>query len=145
MTVEVAVRAHLLADAAVIAIVGTRGYTLKFPQQPTLPAFRVQLIDEQESAHLRGGSVTKPARVQVDAVAAEASGVDAYAQASGLAAAISSAMMSRAPFVVSDGGSPSTALQLKVVDRQTRPPMYDPDELRLVMVGQDFMIWSNPV
>lgn len=145
MTVEVAVRAHLLADAGVIAIVGTRGYTLKFPQQPTLPAFRVQLIDEQESAHLRGGATVKPARVQVDAVAAESSGVDAYAQASGLAAAISSAMMSHAPFVVSDGASPATALELKVIERQTRAPMYDPDELRLVIAGQDFMIWSKPV
>ena len=137
MRVEVAVRSHLLADSAVIALVGTRGYTLRFPQSPTLPAFRVQLIDEQEPAHLRGGNDLRPARVQVDAVAAEASGVDPYAQATGLADAISDALMSQAPFVVGD-------LTLKVVERQSRAPMYDPDELRLVIAGQDFLIWSSP-
>jgi hypothetical protein len=136
MRVELAVRTQLLADATVSALVGTRGYTQRFPQSPTLPAFRVQLIDEQEPAHLRGGSDTRPARVQVDAIAAEGSGTDAYAQATSLADAISAALMSKAPFVVD-------SLEVKVVERQSRAPMYDPDELRLVIAGQDFLMWSR--
>lgn len=145
MTVEKAVRQHLVADSGVIALAGTRGYQMRLPQAPTLPAFRVQLIDESEHGHLRGGGATRLARVQVDAVAGESSGVNAYADASALADAINDAMMTQAPFVVSDGGSPATSLELKVVERPTRMAMYDPQEVSQVRIIQDYMIWSRTV
>lgn len=138
MDVEQAVLTHLKANAGVIALAGPRGYLQKFPQDPPTPAFRVQLINESESGHLRGGSKTKPARVQVDSIAAEGSGIDAYAQASALADAINDTLMSKPPIVV--GG-----LELKIPERPTRFSTYDPDELRIVRIVQDYFIWSKPV
>lgn len=138
MGVEQAVLTHLKATAGVIALAATRGYLQKFPQDPTTPAFRVQLINESESGHLRGGSTTKPARVQVDAIASEGSGFDPYAAASNLADAISAALMSQAPII-------ANGLELKVTERPTRFAGYDPDERRIVRIVQDFLIWSKPM
>jgi len=134
--VEVAVCSYLLANAGVLAIVGTRGYVQNLPQGADFPAFRVQLIDDLESAHLRGGSALRPARVQVDAIGEEDDGVDAYGQASALAAAIAAALMNQPPFVV-DG------LELKVVERISNPPVFDPTELAQFKIGQDFIIWAR--
>jgi len=145
--VEIAVCDYLLANAGVIAIVGTRGYVQNLPQSADFPAFRVQLVDDIETSHLRGGSALRPARVQVDAIGEEDDGVDAYMQATKLAAAIGAALMNQPPFVVSlsDGGSPAvvTDLELKVVERIANPPMFDPTELAQFKVGQDFIIWAT--
>ncbi|MEO8678151.1 MAG: hypothetical protein ABI665_03840 [Vicinamibacterales bacterium] len=146
---EIAVCDYLLSNGAVAAIAAARGYVQKFPQSAEFPAFRVQLIDDIEQAHLRGGSATRPARVQVDAVGEESSGVDAYGQAVALAGAIEGAMMNKAPFkvTVSDGGSPAvqTVLELKVVRSEATPPIYDQAELNQFKVGRDYIVWARVV
>ena len=54
MTISDAVCHRLRDDAGVNAFVASRVYQLKLPQQPTLPAIRVQLISEPSVYHLRG-------------------------------------------------------------------------------------------
>lgn len=74
MTAAEVVRARLLTISAVTAIVVDRVYTQVLPQTPTdtLPAIRVQRVDQIEDAHLRGTTKPVRARVQVDSVAKSA-------------------------------------------------------------------------
>lgn len=127
--------AHLAADASVAAIVGVRVYQLKLPQNATLPAVRVQLIDAIETYHLRGGSLTERSRVQVDAFAKEASGLDPYATVEPLADAIHAALSG----IVFDGDDIRITGSLRV----SRQPLYEPDELRDVRMTQDYIVWSK--
>lgn len=141
MTAEEAVRTRLLAVAAVTALVSTRIYMDKLPQSPTYPCARVTLISETGAAHLRGADAVKPARVQVDAYAREVSGVDPYALANAVAAAIhgdddGSALSGWAGDI---GGSPASHVQ--GCQRLERRRYYDPDELRVITVSQDYQVW----
>jgi len=144
---ELAVANYLLNNAGVAALVGARGYVQVLPQSADYPAFRVQLIDEVERGHLRGGATLRPARVQVDAVGEEADGMDTYGEVLALANAINAALMNQPPIVttVTDGASPAvmTTLELKVVAREANPPIYDPQELSQFKIGQDFLIWAR--
>lgn len=124
---------------ALNTIAADRVYMLKLPQAVTLPAVRVQVIDDPGDYHLRGGSRPQVARVQVDAVAQEASGVDPYADAMQLAQEINGddigSGLSGATWV---SGSPS--LQIIGAFRVDRQPTYDPEELRQVRIRQDYFI-----
>lgn len=140
MTPEEAIREHLVDAAAVAALVGTRVYQLVLPQGATLPALRVQLIGTTDFMHLRGGSgVLGRSRIQVDAYAAEASGVDPYAQAQALADVVQDALDGQV-FTVS---ASQESLKITGVFRRNRLPMYEPDELRQVRIVQDYIVWSR--
>lgn len=123
---------------------GSRVWMLKLPQQPTLPAVRVQLVDDPEDYHLRGGSAHGRARVQVDAYAAEDSGADPYAVANALAEEINGddagSGLSGAYW---DTGSPT--FRITGAFRLDRSVDYDPDERRLVRVRQDFAVHYSTV
>src|SRR5262245_52746973 len=112
MAVEIAVADHLLGDSGVVALAGNRGYVGKFPENFRQVGFRVTLVTEAGLGHLRGRTQTKPALIQVDSVAPEASGVDPYTQATDLADAIDAAMGFE-PFT--EGG-----LEVAVTERPTR-------------------------
>ena len=135
MTVEEAVCDHLLADPGVSALVGSRVYLMRFPQRPTLPAIRVQLISEPKDYHLRGPNNTTTSRVQVDSVSEEASGFDPYAEAASVADAADNAL-SGVQFIT--GG-----VEVTGSFRDTRMAMYEPDELRMVRILQDYMVWTR--
>ena len=116
---------------------GSRVHMLKLPQKPTLPAVRVQVIDDPEQYHLRGGAGIARARVQVDSYAAEGSGTDPYETASGLADAIDG----------DDAGSGLSGFAGHVEDvfiasmqRIDRRPFYEAGELRLVRIQQDYYV-----
>jgi hypothetical protein len=135
MSVESAVRARLVGDAGVNAIVSGRVYQLVLPQKPTLPAVRVQLIDEPSDYHLRGPNGLHRARVQTDAYTTEAEG---YSACVSLADAIDDALSGD---IFSDGNSPS----VNVVGcfRESRRTVYEPGELRLVRIMQDYTVWHE--
>lgn len=139
MTVEQATLEHLKADSAVAALVGARVYQLKLPQKPTLPAVRVQLIDEPVRYHLRGSVAVMRARVQADSYAAEASGSDPYASVTALAAAVDAALSGQR---WSDDGSPVT-IEVTGCFRQNRMVLYEAEELRLVRVMQDYYVFHH--
>lgn len=65
--VRAALRAVLLADAAVAAIVGARVYPAILPQGVTQPSVVQSLISEETDYHMQGPSGLASMRVQVDA------------------------------------------------------------------------------
>jgi hypothetical protein len=137
VTVETAVRTRLAAAGGVTAIAGQRVYQLVLPQKPTLPAVRVQLVDEPKTYHLRGGELMTRALVQTDCFGAESGG---YAAVETLAAAVETALTGE-PFFV---GTPS-AIEITGAFRVSRRPMFESGELRQVRISQDFVVWSRAV
>lgn len=61
MSIEAAIRAHLIGDAGLAALVGARVYPTHLPQKPTLPAITYQFIstlptqdrDDPQASHRR--------------------------------------------------------------------------------------------
>lgn len=144
MTIEQAIVERLQSLAAVTAIAGTRVHMMKLPQRPTLPAVRVQQVGEIVPYHLRGVGAFLRTRIQVDAYADEASGGDAYETASNLAQAIDGdglgdSATGLSGFTGDVGGSPPE-LFIAGMFRDTRRPMYEPGELRLVRIQQDYFV-----
>jgi len=74
VTLGAALRAHLLADTAIAAIVAARIYPLRLPQPKkdavNLPAIVLQRISTVRYAHLRGAEALGRPRWQVDCWAA---------------------------------------------------------------------------
>lgn len=139
MTVEEAVVARLLALSAVTALVSTRVYLDRLPQSPTYPCVRVQLIDEQQDPHMRGAMAMRVARVQVDTFAQERSGVNPYALAQTVASAVhGDDAGSGLSGWTGEIGSP--AITIHASARLDRRRSYDPDELRVVTVSQDYQV-----
>lgn len=67
MTIGTALRAHLLADAGIAALVAARIYPLRLPQKAVMPAIVLTRVSGLRFGHLRGaGSLARP-RFQVDA------------------------------------------------------------------------------
>ncbi|MBY6113295.1 DUF3168 domain-containing protein [Mameliella alba] len=65
---EEALTAFLLADATLVALVGTRVHWLRLPDQVgTFPYVRLQMVDAPRSYHSKGASGLQIDRVQVDA------------------------------------------------------------------------------
>jgi hypothetical protein len=145
-TPEAAVIERLSALAAVTAIVGTRIYQLKAPQQGATPYVRVERISEATEYHTRGVDALRRVRIQIDACAAEGDGVDPLAAAMDLAAAIEgpgdgSALSGYAGALL---GSPPTIAILGSYKVNSRHD-YEPDELRLARVSDDYLVWWRPI
>lgn len=135
MTVGSAVRSHLAAELS--ALVGSRVYQLKLPQDAIFPAVRVALISEPRAYHLRGHNALTAARVQTDVFVAEASGVDPHEVADALADAVDAALSGR-KLLVGDR-------RISLAERLNREPTYEGDALRLVRIRQDYNVVSQPV
>lgn len=143
MTVEQIIADRVAELPTVVALVGSRVYLDKLPHSPTYPAVRVQLVDDVEPRyHTRGRNRPITARVQVDAFAHEASGVDPYAQVTALAEAIDGDGEGPAASGLSGWkgrvGSPSVTIHSCF--RTSRLRRYDPDELNLLIQTQDYLV-----
>lgn len=130
MSIEAAIRTRLLATSGVTDLASTRVWQLKLPQDGQLPAVRVQLIAEPLSYHLRGADGAVRSLVQVDAVARES-----YDDASELADAIDAAL-SGTTFTVDD-------IRVTGCLRDGRRSFYNPQELRQVLIVQDYIVWHK--
>lgn len=142
MTVEEAVRARVMAIAAVTALVSTRVYLLKLKPGTLATAIRIQQISEGTRYSHDGRDRVVGARVQVDAFAPEASGVDTYATVTQIAAAIhgDGARVGATGLDAFQGGIGSPAFQIRAVRRLNRTTGYDAEELRLVRCQQDYAV-----
>jgi len=134
MTIADAVCRRLRDDAGVSAFVAARVYQLKLPQQPALPAIRVQLVSEPAIYHLRGVTNLYQAVVQVDAFANEYDLLrpDPYDTVQLLSDAIESCLSGarfRLPPITVTGSI-----------RLTRQPLYDAEELRLARLMQEYRL-----
>jgi Protein of unknown function (DUF3168) len=137
MTVSTAVAQRLRDNGGVSAFVAGRVYQLKLPQQPTLPAVRVQLVSEPAIYHLRGVTNLYEALVQVDAFANEYDLLrpDPYDTVTQLADAID-ACLSGARFTISP-------IQVQGSFRVNRAPLYDSEELRLARIMQEYRVFYH--
>ncbi len=147
MTPEQAVVERILDISAVTALVSTRVYMLRLPQHSTLPAIRVQVIDDPGAYHLRGPNYPVTSRVQVDVYAAESSGSDPYSAAIAVAEAVDGDGRGPDASGVSGWSGPTggtTPLRVQLIQRVDRSVEYEADELREVRVRQDYMVtWSR--
>lgn len=82
MTIEDGLVALLLADSGVSALVGTRIYPLKLPQDDGLPAIRFQRISGERVRTLDGPTGLVRPRIQIDAYG------KTYAEAKAVAEAV---------------------------------------------------------
>jgi hypothetical protein len=142
VTVEEAVRARILDLAAVTALVSTRVYMLKLPQQPTLPAVRVQLVADNVEQQLRGPDGIRRGRVQVDIYAAEAAG-SPYASVTAVADALDGdGLGTNASGLfgwIGDIGSPALEV-LNVRYAAPRRAWYESEEKRQVRMMLDYYV-----
>jgi hypothetical protein len=139
MTVDVILRARLLAQPEVVAIVGARIFTTTFPVNGELPAVRITDISDQTTHHLRGGGGTWRKRVQIDAAAGPESG-DPKGVARALAAAIRGDFAGGAPtgllgFAGEVDGVALTGILLAAITET-----FEPDELQQVIVSTDYFV-----
>lgn len=142
MTVEESVRQRLLQLTDLTALVSTRIYLDKLPQSPTYPCVRVTLISDPREQHLRGPNSVRTARIQVDSYASESSGVDPYARVIAVADAVEGDGLGDGASGLSGwiGAIGSPALSILDADPGDRRRSYDPQELRLLTMSQDYMI-----
>ncbi len=145
MTIEEGIASLLATLSSVTTLVGTRIRVLRLAQSETYPVIRVNRISEVQEMHLRGAINLFSARVQVDSFSREASGVDAYAQARNVDAAVhgDGAGSGLCGYHGTVGGSPGLRIQGMFPDG-VQPPSYDPDELRVVRISRDYIVsWTN--
>jgi hypothetical protein len=107
MTITEALRTHLLADAAIAALVGTRCYPLRLPQKVTMPAIVLSLISGGRPGHLRGVGGLARARYQLDSWAQTYDGATALA-------AVCRQRLDGFAGEWTDGGSPAVVVYAKV-------------------------------
>ena len=142
MTVEEVIVDRVASIAAVIALVGSRVYLDKLPQGVAFPVVLVQLVDDLDAFHLRGKNKPQRARVQVDAYVHEESGIDPYAQVTALVAAIDGDGKGPAATGLSGwkGSVGSPPVVIHGCFRTSRLRRYDPDELNLLRMSQDYIV-----
>lgn len=138
MNIATAIRERLLEMAPLTALVGARVYVDVLGQKPTLPAVRVQRIDEDEDMHLRGPVGVHRARVQVDAVGtskASADAVDEAVRGDGLGTGATGLL----GWAGSVGGSPGVIDVLSILPLGVQE-FYNAAELREYVIARDFRV-----
>ncbi len=136
-----ALRDRLLTLPAIFERVGTRIYTLNFPQSLTAPALRLQEIDRVSAMHLRGVVEIVRARVQVDVVEANHHG-DPYARAHELAHAVRGSVASGAASGLAGFRGDLSGIPISGILADDQRERYDA-ETQLVRVEQDFIVWFH--
>lgn len=123
-----ALRAHLLANSGVAAIVGVRVYAVILPQIPTLPCITYQQITGARSHTLDGAASPHPL-FQIDCWG------EGFEQANLLGDAVSSCL---------DGfrGSLGSLLAVTECLEINRQDLYEP-ETKEFRVSFDFQIWHQ--
>lgn len=136
MSVAAAIRQVLLTFAPLTALVESRVYVMLLPQNPTLPAVRVQRIDEDEPIHFRGPGNLRRARIQVDSIGgggAVAETVDAAVHGDGISTGLRAYQ-----------GTVGT-IRIELMDPADVRTVYDADELRQYKVARDYFAWYRDV
>jgi len=106
VTVITGLRAFLLDNAGIAALVGPRVYPLRLPQKATMPSIVLTRIDEINDAHLRGPVALNRARIQVDAWAATFDGATALGT-------LCQQRLDGFHGIWSDGASPASQIQVQ--------------------------------
>lgn len=141
MTAEEAVASRLASLSAVTALVGTRVYVGRLPQNPTYPCVLVTLIATTDGHHLRGNDGLPAVDIQVDAFARETNGVSPRPMAIAVGQAINGdgAGSGLDGFKGEVAGSPPA--RIAGIFRTDGHDFYNPEELRVWCCSQDYRVW----
>lgn len=126
-----ALRAHLIANAAVYAIVSDRVYPNTLPQIPVMDCLTYQLIAEERGHTLSGEAFPSP-YVQIDCWSSTYTG-------SGLLADAVSTCLDCFRGTLGSGGN---TLQVSACLQRSRQELYEP-ETKEYRVALAFAFWHN--
>lgn len=116
-------------------------FTDTLPQNPTYPCVLVQLIVENDLLNQTKRSALGQANVMVEVFAHESNGGDPYAEASQIADAIDGDGQGEAATGLSDWRQRSGDVEIDMSMRVQRRRGYQADELRLVIISQEYKTW----
>ncbi len=147
MLVETAIKLRI---EEIIGSPATPVYVDVLPQDPVYPCVCVRLISQLPSLYTLGGTTRiEQALIQVDAFDEESTGVDPYAGATALAERVNGSVatcpgLSGYRGTVEDAASPPDSMGIRGCFRQDRRRQYDPEELRITTISQDYKVWYTP-
>lgn len=136
MTIATALRAHLLADAAIAALVGTRIYPLRLPQKPQLPAIVLLRVSDVRPPILRGQASVAQERFQVDAWATTFDGATALGT-------LCRRRLEGYSGTWSDGASPETTVDVAIQFESDRDLFEEEINGGLCRHSADYFIWHT--
>jgi hypothetical protein len=136
--IEFAVRAVLVANPGVAALIGARCYPVESPQAPAYPYVTYQVVTGEDHYHMEGSAGLATKRVQINCDGTDAASVEAVVRA--VTAALGGF---RGPVTLAS--SPPTIVRIqgafKVMERDEPQPELQASGLRTLRKSLDFNIW----
>jgi hypothetical protein len=140
VTVEQAIYTRIAGLPAVQAIVATRVYLDKTPQDPTYPLVLIYSAGDHRYSQLRGPEGLGQARITVEARAHEESGEDAYQVTTLYDAFDGDGRGPTATGIFGWTGTVDTVRIAHCAHRGSRDRFYDPDVHRVLRMAQDYWV-----
>lgn len=132
--VRVGLRAYLLADAAIAAIVGTRIHPVKLPQGQTQPSIVYSRVSGLGDNHMHGPSGLSRPRIQIDC----------WAQSVDTAASLANLVKERIDgfrgSMLWGENSPEEAIVIQGIFFESEREDYD-SESALYRMSRDYLCW----
>lgn len=137
------VRAYVLADAAIAAVIGTRFYPVKAPQAGTYPLVTMQKIAEPRYPHLRGSGGMASAHVQIDAWVKETGA--AFSSAQHLGELIRRRIDGFSGVLTDSSESPAASFYISILYEDSRDLFEADVNGGYYRTSTDYVIWHRPV
>lgn len=131
LTIEEALKAHLTANAGLVALIASRVYPVQLPQNPTLPAMVYNRISGERVQHMEGSSGLASPRFQFDSFGRT------YAEAKGVSEALRLAVEGFSGTMGGVNGPDVNSCLL-----QSDQDGYE-DDLHVYWVSVDYIIWHT--
>lgn len=141
--VQGVVRAYVLADAAIAALIGTRFYPVKAPQAAVYPLVTMQKIAEPRFPHLRGPGGMAAAHFQIDAWVKETGA--AFTQAQVVADLIRRRIDGFTGVLTDTSESPDASFQVAIHYEDARDLFESDVAGGYYRQSTDYVIWHQPV
>lgn len=129
-----ALRAYLLADGSISALVGTRVYPMKMPQGVTSDSIVYQRVSNTGFHHMTGAVGLARPRLQIDCWSQSAD------RANALANLVKERIDGFRGDLDYDASTPPNTLQVRGIFFDTERDLYDEDS-ELYGVGRDYFVW----
>lgn len=138
MSVEAAILEHVLADAAVAALVGERGYMELAPQSASRPLIVAQLVSNAGERHLGGPDSLAQARVQISISA------DSVSDRALVSIAVREALDGLQSQTLGTGEVATVVRSIALEDRRNMAePLGDASQRVRYRQIMDFMVWHR--
>lgn len=141
MSIYKALRAFLLADAPLAAVLGTRIYPIKLPQNPTFPAVTIQQISGFRYGHLRGPASLARPRYQIDAWTHARSSASAFEECQVLGGLLLSRLEAYSGMMADTSTSPVSVYQVWVEFIDDRELFEEDINGGFYRYSADYFIW----